>query len=237
MTKPLIFWQWYNLKIRIVPLPRILGNKIMNPLPRKGDQIEFIGGKLFAFHTNCVENAKKLTPGELYTVTTMSFYSSWSKVTVKELPTQGKVGDDWLSLAFFRWPRCQVLKGQDQKHQCENPAEYSYIPAKEGETSEFCADCLFELSNGQPCSCEINYISGIPGVSLQTELETGEIYDIGEFPPENIAHLENIRWKWLDKGQSWYYIDSKGRPFPCCEYLPTDYLAAKGSEFIDSILN
>lgn len=197
----------------------------MSPLPRENDRVEFIGGKLFAFHSNCVENAKKLTPGGLYTVEKVSVYSSWSKVTVKELHTQGVFGDDWLSLAFFRWPRCQALKGDDQKHQCQNPAEYSYIPAKEGEISEFCADCLFELSNGQPCSCEINYIPGIPDVSLFTEPKTGEIYDIGAFPPRN--NLENIRWKWLDKGQSWYYIDTKGRPFPCCEYFPTDYLEAK----------
>lgn len=208
----------------------------MSPLPRKGDKIQFRGGELWAFHTNCVENAKKLTPGEFYTVETVEMASSWTKVTVKELPTQGVYGDDWLALHFFQWPRCQVIKGADgegRKSQCTNPAEYLYMAAKEGEISEFCSDCLFELSNGQPCSCEVNFI---PGIDIQTDLETGENFDTGGFPPENVINLENIRWKWLDKGRSWYYIDGKGRPFPCCDYHPTDYLEAKGWEFLDSIL-
>lgn len=214
----------------------------MSPLPKSGDQIQFKGGELWAFHTNCIENAKNLIPGELYTIDTIEAASSWIKVTLKEVPTQGKFGDDWFALHFFQWPRCQVMRDQSElaklkkfslingmvevdneeipvngKLQCRNPAEWNYMPASERGVSEFCSDCLARLSNYTPCSCEVIFV---PGVDVQTNLETGETFDIGENPPKN---EENISWKWLDKDKSWCKIDEKGRPYPCCEYSPTDY--------------
>ena len=74
---------------------------------------------------------------------------------------------------------------------CNKQAEYFYGPAANGDPFYFCSDCLFSLSGGIPCSCEI---------------EDGE-------PPD-------CEWKWLDKGKTWYKVDEQGRPFPCCEYLP-----------------
>ncbi len=112
----------------------------MTPLPKKGDKIQFKGGKLFAFHVNCIENAKNLTPGELYTVNTVEVYSSWTKITVDEFPTKGRFADNWLSLSFFEWPRCQVIKNTPEgSTQCKNPAEYTYMAAREGEISEYCS--------------------------------------------------------------------------------------------------
>lgn len=188
----------------------------MNPLPKKGDQIQFKGRELFAFHTNCVENAKSLVPGELYTVEVVEMASSWTKVTIKELPTKGIFGDNWLALNFFQWPRCQVMKNSPGgMMQCKKPAEFSYMPSKEGQNSEFCWDCLFELSNGQPCSCEVNFVTY-------------------ENPP---IQADGLHWKWLKENTSWYYTDEKGRPFPCCEYSPTDYFEAKSEERISRLVN
>ncbi len=205
----------------------------MSPLPKKGDQIQFKGGELFAFHTNCVENAKNLVPGELYTVDSVEMASSWTRVTIEELPTKGVFGDDWLALNFFQWPRCQVMKNSPGGMiQCKNPAEYTYMAAKEGEISEYCLDCIFELSKGQPCSCEIIFV---PGVDIQKDPESGEMIDFGENPP--IQGQIGVHWKWLKENVSWYLLDEKGRPFPCCEYSPTDYLQRKSEERISYLIN
>jgi hypothetical protein len=92
------------------------------------------------------------------------------------------------------------------------------MPAKEGETSEYCSNCLFELSKGQPCSCEVICV---PGIDAQIDPESGESFDIGEKPP--LKGENNLNWKWLKENVSWYYTDKKDRPFPCCEYHLTDY--------------
>ncbi len=63
--------------------------------PKKGDKIQFIGAK-FAFHSNVLENGKKLTVGEVYTVADCEPFSSWCMVKVEEFP------EDKLSLSFFK---------------------------------------------------------------------------------------------------------------------------------------
>lgn len=85
---------------------------------------------------------------------------------------------------------------ENKKHLCNcgKMAVWDYMPGfSSGSNSYFCDDCVTSVDE-EPCECEIKPFSWQK--------------------PEGV---EGVNWKRYGKNQ-WYYIDEKGRPYPCCEY-------------------
>ena len=72
--------------------------------PKPGDKLQFTG-KTFAFHTNVIENGKKLLLGQEYTVRAVEVASSWCLIKLMEFPETSVFGGDWFALSFFEWPK------------------------------------------------------------------------------------------------------------------------------------
>ena len=89
---------------------------------------------------------------------------------------------------------------------CGKVAVWCYMPGYSGGDSPYhCDECV-----NRGCSCNHRYVSV---EAYHPPLDNPDL-------PSELDGVENVDWKWCDEEKThWTHIDSKGREYPCCEYM------------------
>ena len=86
---------------------------------------------------------------------------------------------------------------------CGKIAVWCYTPGfSDGDSPYFCDDCV-------PRGCECNHIYSRGNNPLSSSGTLLHLHD----------GIENVEWKWIDKGSVWVYLDEKMREYPCSEFI------------------
>ena len=84
---------------------------------------------------------------------------------------------------------------------CGNLAVYWYMPGYMDKGNPFsCEECV-----SRSCECNHRYV------------------DVNAYFPSldepDLPTEKDEPFIWIEEGKIWCYVDEKGRPYPCCEYM------------------
>mgnify|MGYP003607208939 CR=1 FL=1 len=101
---------------------------------------------------------------------------------------------------------------------CGKVAVWCYIPGHTHGNNYYCDDCVINKDD-PPCSCNYKYISGFDEQELKEFKKLTEGIDYRYVTEKDLTDLyPTFDTSNFQERTVIYYIDEKGRPYPCAEY-------------------